>query len=129
MSVSDGDAARVALVTKDQEFGDGLREWCARSEPALTVTIAVASWGDLLHDPGFPTDVVVLDAASSIRKPVVSRVRTFRAAGSAVIVIVAADDIGDPQPAIAAGAFCVLRKGVPFGLIGEMARAAVGLPV
>jgi DNA-binding NarL/FixJ family response regulator len=129
MSDSAAEGARVAIVSKDELFTLGLRHWLGSNDPELAVVLTVDSWGDLLHDPAFPTDLVVLDAASSKRNSVESRVRTLRASGPAVLVMTSLDRDEDPQRAVDAGAFCVLDKRVPLGLIDEMARGAVGLPV
>jgi DNA-binding NarL/FixJ family response regulator len=129
LSVSAREGARVAIVSKDISFTGGLSHWLGSNDPQLAVVLAVTSWGDLLHDREFPTDLVVLDAASSKRNSVESRVRTLRASGTAVLVMTAAGTGDDPQRAVSAGAFCVLEKSVPLGLIDEMARGAVGLPI
>ncbi len=129
MSVSPTEGAQVAIVSNDEMFTLGLRHWLGSNDPELPVVLTVTSWGDLLHDARFPTDLVVLDAASSTRNSVESRVRTLRASGTAVIVMTTVALADDPQRAIAAGAFCVLDKSVPLGLIDEMARGAVGLPI
>lgn len=118
--------ARVAVVTRDEGFGDALAEWFTAHDPELPVVLRASRWGDLLNDAAFPTDLVVLDAASSTRNSIESRVRTLRASGAAVIVIAPRGDEVQ-QRAVSAGAFCVLEKTVPAGLIGEMARGALGL--
>ncbi|MCS5735632.1 response regulator [Herbiconiux daphne] len=129
MKVSGTRRLRVAIVSGDSQFADGLARWIAVHDGALEVVLSVANWGDLLNDPGFPTDLAVVDAASSQRKSIESRVRTIRASGTAVLVVTAADPDDDPQRALSAGAFTVLEKSVPFGLIDEMARGALGLPL
>jgi DNA-binding NarL/FixJ family response regulator len=129
MSHSSTRRARVAVVSKDAPFADGLREWVGLHDGDLDVVLSVRSWGDLLQDAAFPTDLVVLDAASSTRNSIESRVRTLRASGTAVLVMLSPGATDEPQRALSAGAFCALEKTVPFGLVDEMARGAVGLPL
>jgi DNA-binding NarL/FixJ family response regulator len=122
----------VALVSSDPVFTESLRGWIDAEEPALDLVLAVSTWGEMLHDARFPTALVVLDAASSRRNSIQSRVRTLRSTGAAVIVMVAPreeDAAGTDQRARAAGAFCVLEKSVPPALVCEMARGALGLPI
>jgi len=118
----------LAIVSKDTAFATRLTDWLTE-DGRLRVVLVVAAWGDLLHDAAFPTDLVVLDAASSTRNPVESRVRTIRSSGTAVIVITPPDDPGSALRAVTAGAFCALERTVPAALIAEMGRGAVGLPV
>jgi DNA-binding NarL/FixJ family response regulator len=129
MSDSGMSRARVAIVSKDAPFTQGLQNWIRANDPDLDVVLTVTSWGDLLHDIAFPTDLVVLDAASSTRNSIESRVRTIRASGTAVLVMLTPGGADDPQHALSAGAFSVLEKSVPFGLVDEMARGAVHLPL
>ncbi|MGA1835760.1 hypothetical protein VD659_02395 [Herbiconiux sp. 11R-BC] len=119
----------MAVVSKDEAFSDAVTAWLREHDTALEVVLTATSWGDLLHAPEFPTDVVVLDAGSSRRNSIESRVRTIRAAGTTVIVMTAADSGDDVQHAVSSGAFCVLDKSVPMGLVAEMVRGAAGLPL
>ncbi|WP_440708355.1 hypothetical protein [Herbiconiux sp. YIM B11900] len=131
MSLSGGRPERVAVLSQDEAFSAGLREWFRAHDPELAVVLEATRWGDLLQAKGFPPELVLLDAASSARTSVVSRVRTVRASGAAVIVLSAGgeEDAAAAQLALSSGAFSVLPRSVPLGLIGEVARAAVGLPV
>jgi hypothetical protein len=128
MSETSPARASVAVLSRDPNLARRLGAWFGAHDPDLSVTLTAERWGDLLQSDGFPADLVVLDASIRSRTPVESRVRTLRASGSLVIVLRAAG--GDRmQRAASAGAFCVLDSGVPLGLIDEMARAAVGLPL
>lgn len=134
MSVSLDRPVRVALLSQDEASRASLRAWFGAHDPQLAVVLEASRWGDLLHAEGFPPELVLLDAAISGRRSVTSRVRTLRASGAAVIVLSPAgqEDAAAAQAAqaaLSAGAFSVLPRSVPPGLIGEVARAAVGLPV
>ncbi|WP_291048208.1 hypothetical protein [Herbiconiux sp.] len=131
MSLSGGRPERVAVLSQDEAYSAGLREWFRAHDPELAVVLESTRWGDLLQAADFPPELVLLDAATSGRSSVASRVRTVRASGAAVIVLSRADeeDAAAAQLALSSGAFSVLPKSVPLGLIGEVARAAVGLGV
>ncbi len=130
MSLSGGRPERVAVLSQDEAYSAGLREWFRAHDPELAVVLESTRWGDLLQAADFPPELVLLDAATSGRSSVASRVRTVRASGAAVIVLSRADEEdAAAQLALSSGAFSVLPKSVPLGLIGEVARAAVGLGV
>jgi DNA-binding NarL/FixJ family response regulator len=129
MGVSPRTRPRLGIVSRDALYSRPLADWLAATDDELDVAAPVASWADLLTDPAARIDLVVLDASGS-RRPLEAQIRSLRASGAKVVVVTEPGGSGDDaRRATTAGAFCVLGRDVPFGLIDEMARAAVGLPL
>jgi DNA-binding NarL/FixJ family response regulator len=118
---------RVAILDDHEVLLDSLGSWMAAHAPDFDVKVLATSWLQLVHDPGFPTDLVLLDF--QLREPVSieARVRTCRAAGAKVIVLSGVETPEARERALAAGAEDFLPKSMPMREVIEVARVATGL--
>jgi DNA-binding NarL/FixJ family response regulator len=118
---------RVAILDDHEVLLDSLGTWIGAHAPEFDVAVLATSWLQLVHDPGFPTDLVLLDF--QLREPVSieARVRTCRAAGAKVIVLSGVETPEARERALAAGAEDFLPKSMPMREVIEVARAVTGL--
>ena len=118
---------RVAILDDHEVLLDSLGSWIAAHAPDFEVSVLATSWLQLVHDPAFPTDLVLLDF--QLREPVSieARVRTCRAAGAKVIVLSGVETPEARERALAAGAEDFLPKSMPMRDVIEVARAVTGL--
>jgi DNA-binding NarL/FixJ family response regulator len=79
---------------------------------------------DLIRDPGFPVDLVLMDLQLGDGVSIESRIRACRAAGAKVLVVSAVDDEASRERCLAAGAAGFISKTLPAGQLAELARRA-----
>jgi DNA-binding NarL/FixJ family response regulator len=118
---------RVAIVDDHQVLLDSLGGWIRSNAPEFEVAVLATSWLELVHDPHFPTDLVLLDLQPREQVSIEARVRTCRAAGAKVIVMSGVESPAVRQRALAAGADDFVSKAAPVPAVMEIARAVVGL--
>jgi DNA-binding NarL/FixJ family response regulator len=103
-------AIRVALVDDHQLVLDGLAARLGQKSSGLTVAAAESSWADLVGNPGFPFDVVVLDLHLDDNIPIGTKVRVLQSAGTTAVVMSRHADSGSINAAIQAGALAFVPK-------------------
>lgn len=118
---------RVAILDDHEILLDSLGSWIQTNAPEFEVAVLATSWLELVHDAGFPTDLVLLDF--QLREPVSieARVRTCRAAGAKVIVLSGVETAEARERALAAGAEEFLSKALPMRDLMEVARTVTGV--
>ena len=118
---------RVAILDDHEILLDSLGSWIETHAPEFEVAVLATSWLELVHDAGFPTDLVLLDF--QLREPVSieARVRTCRAAGAKVIVLSGVETPEARERALAAGAEEFVSKTLPMRDVMEVARAVTGV--
>lgn len=119
--------ARIALLGLTAARAGAVQEWLAGHEPAFETVAVAPSWAGLVHDPAFPTDLVVMAARLPGPIPVESRVRTCRASGTRVIVHTEVEDADGARSALAAGAAACLYADQPPYEVATVLRAVAGI--
>ncbi|MGN6325855.1 response regulator transcription factor [Pseudolysinimonas sp.] len=118
---------RVAILDDHEVLLDSLGSWIQAHAPEFEVAVLATSWLSLVHDPGFPTDLVLLDF--QLREPVSieARVRTCRAAGAKVIVLSGVETPEARDRALAAGAEEFVSKALSMREVMGIAREVTGV--
>ena len=101
---------RVALVDDHRLVLDGLVARLAQRTSGLDVVAAESSWADLMDNPEFPFDVVVLDLHLEDNIPIGTKLRALQAAGVSSVVMSRHADSGSINAAIQAGAMAFVAK-------------------
>jgi DNA-binding NarL/FixJ family response regulator len=119
----------VAVVDDHPVVLSGVRVWLEQADPSVSVVCAVSSWSELLFDPSFPVDVVLLDLDLNDSVPVAVKIATLRTAGAAVVVISAFGEARNVTECLAAGALAFVPKTeCADHLLDAVMHAAVGEP-
>ena len=87
-----------------------------------TVLIRATSWMDLVRDPEFPVDLVLMDLQLGDTVSIESRIRACRAAGAKVVVVTAIDDEESRRRSLMAGAVGFVSKTLPADELVDYAR-------
>ncbi len=118
---------RLAILDDQEMLLDSFGAWIRSNAPEFEVAVLAPTWLELVHHPGFPTDLVLLDL--QLREPVSieARVRTCRAAGAKVIVLSGVETSEARDRALAAGAEEFLSKSLPMREVIQVARTVTGL--
>ncbi|MGW4215106.1 response regulator [Lentzea sp. NPDC004789] len=101
---------RLAIVDNDSIVRRSLDNWLRDVDSAVTVVAVVGSWADLLSDPEFPTDVVLLDLDLQDGIPVAVKLAMLRPAGVATVMISTLSDPRHVRQSVSAGALGFLPK-------------------
>ncbi|MEI5583391.1 MULTISPECIES: response regulator transcription factor [unclassified Agromyces] len=129
--VSDGghddgaDAAvpvRVGILDDHAVIVDGIAFWIAENAPDVKVILRATRWLDLIRDPGFPVDIVLMDLQLPESVSIESRIRACRAAGSEVVVVTALDDAESRERSLKAGAAAFVPKTLPVSEVIDVVR-------
>lgn len=115
-------AVRLALLDDHGLIVDSLATWFADHAPDFEVAVSATSWMDLIRDPAFPVDLVLMDLQLGDGVSIESRIRACRAAGAKVLVVTAIDDEDSRARCLAAGAAGFVPKTLPAGELAELAR-------
>ena len=113
---------RLALLDDHELIVDGLARWFTDFAADFTVVIRVTSWLDLVRDPEFPVDLVLMDLQLGDTVSIESRIRACRAAGAKVIVVTAIDDEESRSRSLVAGAAGFVSKTLPADELVDYAR-------
>jgi two-component system, NarL family, uhpT operon response regulator UhpA len=104
---------RLAIVDDQQMVLSALHAWVGQADASIGVVITARSWAELISDPAFPVDVVLLDLDLGDDIPAPVKISALRQAGVAVIMI---SNLADPariKACLAAGAVSYLPKAEP----------------
>ena len=113
---------RLALLDDHGLIVDSLATWFADHAPDFEVAVRATSWMDLIRDPAFPVDLVLMDLQLGDDVSIESRIRACRAAGAKVLVVTAIDDEESRARCLAAGAAGFVAKTLPAGKLADLAR-------
>ena len=116
---------RIALVDDHRMILGGLTEWLRNAADDIEVVAAVATWPELLTDPAFPVDVVLLDIDLKDNIPVSVKLPTLKTAGVRAVLMSALTDPNIVREALAAGAGGYVVKSEDAAMIAEAVRAAM----
>jgi DNA-binding NarL/FixJ family response regulator len=114
---------RLAIVDDHRMLLGALTEWI-RSATDIAMVTAVASWPELLTDPEFPVDVVLLDLDLKDNIPISLKINTLKTAGVRVVLMSTYSEPNVVREALAAGALGYLVKSEDAGMIVEAIRSA-----
>jgi DNA-binding NarL/FixJ family response regulator len=118
---------RVGILDDHALIVDGLAGWIDEHAADLRVVIRTTRWLDLVRNPEFPVDVVLMDLQLGESISIESRIRACRAAGAAVVVVTALDDDSSRDRSLGAGAAAFVSKTLPVGdLVAVARRVAAG---
>ena len=115
---------RLALVDDHRMILSGLAEWIRGAADDIEVVAAVATWPELLTNPAFPVDVVLLDLDLKDNIPVALKISTLKTTGVSVVLMSTYSEPGIVREALAAGALGYLVKSEDAEMIVEAIRAA-----
>lgn len=101
-----------------------LTEWIRNAAPDIDMVAAVASWPELLTNPEFPVDVVLLDLDLKDNIPVSLKISTLKTTGVRTVLMSTYSEPNVVREALAAGALGYLVKSEDAGMIVEAIRAA-----
>jgi len=101
---------KIAIVDDHRLVLDGLEARLAQRSSGVSVVATEASWADLLENPGYPFDVVVLDLHLDDNIPIGTKLRALSTAGTAAVVMSRHADSGSISAAMNAGAMAFVPK-------------------
>ncbi|MGR0220634.1 response regulator transcription factor [Agromyces sp. ZXT2-6] len=124
---AEDDVVRVGILDDHAVIVDGIAFWIAENAPDVRVVLRATRWLDLIRDPGFPVDIVLMDLQLVEQVSIESRIRACRAAGTEVVVVTALDDELSRARSLSAGAAAFLPKTLPVReIIDVVRRVAAG---
>jgi DNA-binding NarL/FixJ family response regulator len=115
---------RLAIVDDHRMLLGALTEWIRNAAPDIDMVAAVASWPELLTNPAFPVDVVLLDLDLKDNIPVSLKISTLKTTGVRVVLMSTYSEPNVVREALAAGALGYLVKSEDASMIVEAIRAA-----
>ncbi|GAA0996435.1 response regulator transcription factor [Subtercola frigoramans] len=101
-----------------------LTEWIRGAAADISMVAAVTTWPDLLTDPEFPVDVVLLDLDLKDNLPISVKLRALKSAGVKTVLMSTYSEPVVIREALAAGALGYLVKSEEADMIVEAIRAA-----
>ena len=113
---------RVGILDDHAVIVDGIAFWIAENAPDVQVALRATRWLDLVRDPAFPVDIVLMDLQLPEPVSIESRIRACRAAGAEVVVVTALDDAESRARCRAAGAAAFVPKTLPVADVIDVAR-------
>lgn len=113
---------RLAILDDHALIVDSLARWFADLAPEFDVVVRATSWMDLVRDPAFPVDLVLMDLQLGDTVSIESRIRACRAAGAKVLVVTALDDDESRQRSLVAGASGFVPKTLRADVLVDYAR-------
>ena len=113
---------RLAILDDHGLIVDTLATWFAERAPEFEIAVRATAWIDLIRDPGFPVDLVLMDLQLGDTVSIESRIRACRAAGAKVVVVTALDDDESRERALGAGASAFVSKTLPADELVDVAR-------
>jgi len=113
---------RLALLDDHGLIVDSLATWFTDNASDFVVAVRATNWMDLIRNPEFPVDLVLMDLQLADNVSIESRIRACRAAGAKVLVVSALDDEASRERCISAGAAGFVSKTLPAEELAELAR-------
>jgi DNA-binding NarL/FixJ family response regulator len=117
-----GTRVRLALLDDHELIVDSLSTWFTDHAPDFEVVVRATAWMDLIRNPEFPVDLVLMDLQLGDNISIESRIRACRAAGAKVLVVSAVDDEASRERCFAAGAAGFVSKTLPAEDLVDLAR-------
>ncbi len=111
--MDDAQVITVALVDDEELVRQGLQALMVNAGCEVRPVISTPRWAELLDDPQFPVDVVLLDYKLDDGVPAASKVRLLRAAGVACLIVSTHATPAEVRTCIGAGALGYLPKSEP----------------
>ncbi|MBM7471864.1 response regulator [Subtercola frigoramans] len=118
------DTIRLAIVDDHRMLLGALTEWIRGAAADISMVAAVTTWPDLLTDPEFPVDVVLLDLDLKDNLPISVKLRALKSAGVKTVLMSTYSEPVVIREALAAGALGYLVKSEEADMIVEAIRAA-----
>lgn len=115
---------RLAVVDDHRMLLGALSEWLRNAADDIDVVCLVASWSELLADPEFPVDVVLLDLDLKDNIPISLKLSTLKTAGVRTMLMSTYSEPAVVREAMAAGAQGYIVKTEPVEAIVEAIRGA-----
>lgn len=101
-----------------------LTEWIRAAAPDINLVVAASSWPELLTNPEFPVDVVLLDLDLKDNLPISLKISTLKTAGVKTVLMSTYSEPNVVREALSAGALGYLVKSEDASMIVEAIRAA-----
>ena len=101
-----------------------LTEWIRNATDDIQMVAAVATWPELLTNPEFPVDVVLLDLDLKDNIPISLKLSTLKTTGVKTVLMSTYSEPPVVREALAAGALGYLVKSEDAEMIVEAIRAA-----
>src|ERR1700712_2215149 len=118
------DNIRLAIVDDHRMLLGALTEWIRGAASDINMVAAVTTWPDLLTNPEFPVDVVLLDLDLKDNLPISVKLRALKSAGVKTVLMSTYSEPVVIREALAAGALGYLVKSEEADMIVEAIRAA-----
>ncbi|GAA1059595.1 response regulator transcription factor [Agromyces bracchium] len=115
---------RLAVVDDHRMLLGALTEWLRGATDDVDLVAAVPSWSELLANPEFPVDVVLLDLDLRDNIPISIKLSTLKSAGVRTMLMSTYSEPAVVREALGAGALGYLVKSEPVETIVEAIRAA-----
>ncbi|RFA13955.1 LuxR family transcriptional regulator [Subtercola boreus] len=115
---------RLAIVDDHRMLLGALTEWIRGAASDINMVAAVTTWPDLLTDPEFPVDVVLLDLDLKDNLPISVKLRALKSAGVKTVLMSTYSEPVVVREALAAGALGYLVKSEEADMIVEAIRSA-----
>jgi two-component system uhpT operon response regulator UhpA len=115
---------RLAIVDDHRMLLGALTEWIRGAASDIQMVAAVTTWPDLLTNPEFPVDVVLLDLDLKDNLPISVKLRALKSAGVKTVLMSTYSEPVVVREALAAGALGYLVKSEEADMIVEAIRSA-----
>ncbi|RFA11216.1 LuxR family transcriptional regulator [Subtercola boreus] len=115
---------RLAIVDDHRMLLGALTEWIRGAASDINMVAAVTTWPDLLTNPEFPVDVVLLDLDLKDNLPISVKLRALKSAGVKTVLMSTYSEPVVVREALAAGALGYLVKSEEADMIVEAIRSA-----
>jgi two-component system, NarL family, uhpT operon response regulator UhpA len=122
--VSESGPIRIAIVDDHKMLLGALTEWIRNATDDIQMVAAVATWPELLTNPEFPVDVVLLDLDLKDNIPISLKLSTLKTTGVKTVLMSTYSEPPVVREALAAGALGYLVKSEDAEMIVEAIRAA-----
>ncbi|MDQ1512488.1 MAG: hypothetical protein QOC59_330 [Microbacteriaceae bacterium] len=117
-------AIRLALVDDHKMLLGALTEWIRGAAPDIELVAAVTTFTELLTQPGFPVDVVLMDVDLKDNSPVSLRLAQLKQTGVATVLMSSYSEPGIVREALASGALGYVPKSEDVSMIVNAIRSA-----
>ncbi len=122
--MSESGPIRIAIVDDHKMLLGALTEWIRNATDDIQMVAAVATWPELLTNPEFPVDVVLLDLDLKDNIPISLKLSTLKTTGVKTVLMSTYSEPPVVREALAAGALGYLVKSEDAEMIVEAIRAA-----
>jgi two-component system, NarL family, uhpT operon response regulator UhpA len=122
--LSESGPIRIAIVDDHKMLLGALTEWIRNATDDIHMVAAVATWPELLTNPEFPVDVVLLDLDLKDNIPISLKLSTLKTTGVKTVLMSTYSEPPVVREALAAGVLGYLVKSEDAEMIVEAIRAA-----